>query len=81
MANLVNFGILPLLFRHAQDRESIQPGDELCIDNMYRALNQPMLQVTNVSRGDRFEVSHCLTPRQLEIVRCGGLLNFYRAQS
>jgi aconitate hydratase len=77
MANLVNFGILPLIFNDSQDHEKMQLGDELCIENTSQALNQPVMQIKNLSRDYIFEVSYCLTPRQVAIIRCGGLLNLY----
>ena len=33
MANLINFGIMPLTFKNGDDYEKIQPGDELEIAN------------------------------------------------
>jgi aconitate hydratase len=76
LANLVNFGILPLIFNDAQDYDKIQLGDELFIEGASRALNQPVIHVKNLSRECGFDVSHSLTLRQIEIVQCGGLLNY-----
>jgi aconitate hydratase len=78
MANLVNFGILPLTFTDRQDYESIQVGDELFIASIAQALTQPVIVVQNITRGHRFEVSYHLTPRQIAIIRAGGLLNYIR---
>ncbi|MDA8126016.1 MAG: aconitate hydratase [Deltaproteobacteria bacterium] len=79
MANLVNFGILPLIFTDSQDYEKMQLGDGLEIQNINQALNRTVIQVKNLSRDYLFEVSHCLTPRQVEMIRRGGLLNLYGA--
>ncbi len=76
MANLVNFGILPLIFNDAQDYEKIQLGDELFIAGTRQALNQPVIRVKNLSRNYEFDVSYVLTPRQISIIQCGGLLNY-----
>jgi aconitate hydratase len=76
MANLVNFGILPLTFNDPQDYEKIQVGDEICIADTERALHQSAITVTNVTRDDEFAVSFRLTPRQIAIIRAGGLLNY-----
>jgi aconitate hydratase len=81
MANLVNFGILPLIFNDPQDYEKMQPGDELCIENTSQALNHPIMQIKNLSRGYMFEVSFSLTPRQVAIIRGGGLLSLYGSDS
>jgi aconitate hydratase len=78
MANLVNFGILPLMFKNAQDYDRIQLGDELFIGGTHEALNQSVVRVKNLSRDFDFDVSHVLTPRQIKIIQCGGLLNSIR---
>jgi aconitate hydratase len=80
-ANLVNFGILPLIFSDPQDYETLRPGDELCIESTRQALKQPVMQIKNLSQDDLFEVSHSLTPRQVKMISCGGLLNLYGSDS
>ncbi len=78
MANLVNFGILPLIFTDAQDYERLQLGDELLIANTGQALEQPVIRIRNLSRDYEFSVSYTLTPRQIAIIQSGGLLNHLR---
>jgi aconitate hydratase len=78
MANLVNVGILPLVFSDAKDYDKIDLGDELFIANTSRALDQPLIRVKNCSRDYEFAVTFTLTPRQIEIIRAGGLLNYMR---
>lgn len=76
MANLVNFGIMPLMFKNPDDYESIQTGDELDISDT-RALSQNSeLTVFNKTKQKDFLVYHTLTPRQADIVLQGGLLNY-----
>ena len=76
MANLVNFGILPLTLNDQQDYEKIQVGDELFIADTEKALNQSAVIVKNITQNGEFEVSFRLTPRQIAIIRAGGLLNY-----
>lgn len=75
-ANLTNFGILQLTFADDTDYERIQAGDELAVDNMYQAVKQDIVLVRNVTQGYTFETKCNLTPRQRDIVLCGGLLNY-----
>ncbi|AIF50382.1 aconitate hydratase [Pelosinus sp. UFO1] len=75
-ANLTNFGILQLTFADDTDYERIQAGDELAVDNMYQAIKQDIVLVRNVTQGYTFETKCNLTPRQRDIVLCGGLLNY-----
>lgn len=76
MANLVNFGILPLTFNDPQDYDKIAVGDELFIADTETALNQPVITVKNITRDSEFDVSFRLTLRQMAIIRAGGLLNY-----
>ena len=75
MANLVNFGIMPLVFNDERDLEKIEVGDELHIADATQALDRPLIAVQNVTKGYTFQVSHGLSERQIAIVRAGGLLN------
>jgi aconitate hydratase len=96
-ANLVNFGILPLEVgedapgghasayggRHTgPTRRPISQGDELEIGGVRAAIEaRGPLTVTNLTNGERFEVSCELTPRQARIVLAGGLLNYIREEA
>jgi aconitate hydratase len=76
MANLINFGIMPLIFKNAEDYEHIQPGDELQITETHDQLRKFEMVVMNTTEQKTFTVCHSLTPRQVEIVLTGGLLNY-----
>jgi aconitate hydratase len=77
--NLVNFGILPLLFDDPGDLERIEPGDVLRIDGIHDALRRrEPIQVRNQTRDRRFEVHHDLSERQIRVVIAGGLINEFR---
>lgn len=75
MANLINFGIMPLMFENPEDYERIQPGDELQIDAVHNQLRASELRVVNETQQKTFGVCHRMTPRQVDIVLSGGLLN------
>ncbi len=81
MANLINFGIVPLMFRHGEDYDLIQAGDELEIPDTHQALCLSEFAVVNKTRGSEFVVFHNLTPRQVEIVLMGGLVNYASGKS
>ena len=76
MANLINFGIAPLVFQNGEDYEKIQSGDELEILDIHNLSHCPEITVANHTRHMQFVVVHHLTPRQSEIVLAGGLLNY-----
>jgi len=79
-ANLINFGILPLVFMAEADYEALQQADELELADLPGALRAGgPLHVVNHTQGTQFEVLHGLTPREIEIVLAGGLLNYIKA--
>ncbi|MDI7276876.1 MAG: aconitate hydratase, partial [Anaerolineae bacterium] len=77
-ANLVNFGILPLVLEGVAD-DALAEGDEWRIARVRERLcGGGRLRVENLTRGGEFQVRHNLTPRQIQIVLAGGLLNYLR---
>jgi aconitate hydratase len=75
-ANLINFGILQLLFAQDRDYDRVQDGDELVIDTIYEAVESGTVIVRNVTQNYEFQTTCFLTARQREIVLSGGLLNY-----
>lgn len=75
-ANLVNYGIIPFIFKDPTDYNKIRTGDMIHISDIYNALHQLEIILENKSQQTSFTVSHNLTPRQVEIVLHGGLLNY-----
>lgn len=77
-ANLINFGIVPLLFADSEDYDELTQGDRLEIDNIREQLlsGATRLTVRNATRKSTFEVNCDLTERERKIVAAGGLLNY-----
>ncbi len=74
-SNLINFGILPLLFTHAKDYDKIEKGDRLVIEDIKHALaGKQEYTVHNRTKGYSFTVSSHLNEREREIILSGGLL-------
>lgn len=78
LQNLVNFGLLPLVFVREEDYDDIQAGDRLVMEEVRERLVVNALLVRNVTRGMIYPVKHTLSGRQIEIVLAGGLLNYVR---
>ena len=78
--NLVNFGIIPLLFESPADYEKLQQDDLLVIEKLREQLDQGSVSITNRTQGYRFTATHQLTLRQLRIIKAGGLLNLARIE-
>jgi aconitate hydratase len=77
--NLVNFGVLPLLFSDPADHEAIEAGDVLVIEGVRAAVEgREPIAVTNATRDRTFTVRHDLSERQVRVVLAGGLINDFR---
>ncbi|MDD2717153.1 MAG: aconitate hydratase [Candidatus Wallbacteria bacterium] len=74
LANLVNFGIMPLTFQNPEDYDKITQGDLLQFD--FSDISKKDLQVTNKTKNQVYKVTHPLSSRDVEIVKAGGSLAF-----
>ncbi len=75
--NLVNFGILPLVFLNEADYDWIRQDDELAIPHLITELRSIVhLTIDNLTRGSYFKVGHNLSKRQIDVIIEGGLLNY-----
>ncbi|MDR2848968.1 MAG: aconitate hydratase [Verrucomicrobiota bacterium] len=74
-ANLINFGIVPLIFDNPSDYEAVAQGDRLVAGGLREAVaGDGKVTVTNETRGTVFTVSASLSDRQKKIILGGGLL-------
>lgn len=79
-ANLVNFGILPLLFKSPEDYDKVEQGDRLLINGLLGSIKENQLyKVDNLTKGSSFFVISDLNEREKELVLRGGLLSASKA--
>jgi aconitate hydratase len=78
LANLINFGILPLTFVSESDYDRLEQGDELELD--VSGLNGKNLKLKNKTKGVDIDVKHPLIGRDIEIIKAGGSLGFVKAR-
>ncbi len=78
-ANLINFGIIPLMFKTESDYDGIDSGDEIQIPNIRKVIskNEPLI-VKNLTKGKDFEVNYELSERQRNILLAGGMLSYIK---
>ena len=76
MSNLINSGILPLVFANEADYDKIGQGDALCIERaQQKTRGQEPFALRNLTKGETYEVKLEVSERLREILLAGGLLN------
>jgi aconitate hydratase len=80
-ANLINFGILPLVFKDEKAYDEIEQGDRLTIPGIRRIIEEGRaIIVQNTTKGINFEVTCNLSRRQRDIILAGGALNLVKGK-
>lgn len=73
--NLINNGILPLVFEDPADYDRIAVGDDLKIDDAVDAIGTGRVTLTNVTKNKSYLLSIEISERQREMLVAGGLIN------
>jgi len=77
--NLINNGILPLVFKDEADYERINEGDEIQIKSAVSQIaSGAEMTLHNASQGYDFKTTMSLTPRQQKMILAGGLINMIK---
>ena len=80
--NLVNFGILPLTFQDGEDYDAIQPDDVLSLEGLHNlSHDQTEITVQNQTQNREFTALHSLSPRQIDVLKGGGLINWVKSRT
>ncbi|HLJ12385.1 MAG TPA: aconitase family protein, partial [Planctomycetaceae bacterium] len=76
--NLVNFGIVPLVFTDPADYDRVKQKDRLRFAELGNLSQNEELRVQNVTQGSFYQLRHDLSPRQIEVLRAGSLISWVR---
>jgi len=76
-ANLINFGILPLVFKNPSEYDSIEQGSDFVMEGLHEAVTKGNSVVMKIADKD-FDLNLAVSSRQRNILLSGGLLNFTR---
>lgn len=79
-ANLINAGIVPLVFENPDDYEKLNQGDKLEISGLFDALTSGKATLTDKTNGEKIAVCCDFSERQAGILRAGGLLKYTNAK-
>lgn len=74
--NLINFGILPVTFVDPKDYLKVNPDDEIGIKDLKRAIKSDNILTATINNKQTIKLHHDLSPRQIEILIEGGLINW-----
>ncbi len=76
-SNLINSGILPLIFVDENDYDTIDEMDELEIHNLHKILEEDgQVELYNRTKNRQIPLNLNLSPREREILMKGGYLNY-----
>lgn len=78
--NLINNGILPLVFEDPADYDRIVVGDDLKIDDAVDAIGTGHVTLINVTKNESYPLSIEISERQREMLVAGGLINRMKAR-
>ena len=82
VANLINFGIVPMTLENPDDYEKISEGDELYIEGFADAVeNKNSVILKDNTNGSSVKLMLTLTERQRKILSAGGMLNYTKQNS
>ena len=80
-ANLINFGILPLILEDPASLDGISQGDTLVLaEALNNLLEQSSFDLKNTTTGQTVTVKIDLNPLERQVLSAGGKLNWYRSQ-
>ncbi len=76
--NLINNGILPLVFANEADYDAIELNDELIIENALDAVKSGQAKLINKTKGLTYVMLLEVSERQKEMLLAGGLINLIK---
>jgi aconitate hydratase len=76
--NLVNYGVLPLVFAEPKDYEHLEQGDVLIARDLHQTLASGGKVILEVEGKGAISTRHALTEKQIAVILEGGLINWRR---
>ena len=76
--NLINHGIVPMVFENPADYDRIDQMDELEIVDYVQQMKTRQITIHNVTKGFDFKANLELSDNELEICVAGGQLRFLK---
>jgi len=77
-SNLVNFGVIPLVFAEPEDYKNVSAGDTLQIHNIKKQISNEEGNISADVAGKEIEFLNAFTGRERSILLAGGLINYVK---
>jgi aconitate hydratase len=77
-SNLVNFGVIPLVFAEPEDYKNVSAGDTLQIHNIKKQISNEEDNISANVAGKEIEFLNAFTGRERSILLAGGLINYVK---
>ncbi len=78
--NLINHGIIPMIFENPADYDKIEQGDELEINGLLEQMQTKEVEIRDNTKGVTFKARLELSDSELEVISCGGQLRYLKKQ-
>lgn len=76
--NLVNHGIIPMIFEDPADYDKIDLMDDLEIENLRDQIARRKVEIKDKTKGISFKARLDLSDSELEVILCGGQLRYLK---
>jgi aconitate hydratase len=80
-ANLINFGILPLIFKNKEDYALIEMGDTLVIEDAINQVMNKTVTVFNKTKNVKIETVIEVSDREANLLAAGGRFNYVKSKN
>lgn len=79
-SNLINSGILPLVFKNPADYDDFEIGQKLVIENAVDQVQNDVIEVKNITNGKTYEVLHNFSDLEKAMILAGGKINYIKGE-
>jgi aconitate hydratase len=80
-SNLINSGILPLVFENPADYDDFKLGQKLAIENAREQVKNPVISVKNIDTGKEYKAKTNFSELETEMILSGGKINQIKSNS
>ncbi|MDD2215513.1 MAG: aconitate hydratase [Eubacteriales bacterium] len=80
-SNLINSGIIPLIFENPEDYKEFKLNQKLVIENAQVQIENPIVLVKNQVTGKEYKTLTNFSELEIDIIRAGGKINMIKGEN